>query len=88
MTVVLGLSGETKASLDRTFEFSSQLDTGLIQFSMATTVPGTRLYTQLKSEHKLRFVKWEELDGYSTWVGQFPIRRFVRQINGLKIIRI
>lgn len=71
MTVVLGLSGETKATLDRTFEFSSELDIDSIQYSMATPVPGTKLYKQLENEQKLHFVKWEELDGYSSSVIQY-----------------
>jgi len=71
MTVVLGLSGETKESLNRTFEFSCGLDIDSIQFSMATPIPGTALYKQLQSEQKLHFVKWEELDGYSSSVIEY-----------------
>ncbi|MEE9332582.1 MAG: radical SAM protein [Granulosicoccaceae bacterium] len=68
MTVVLGLSGETKASLNRTFKFSCELDIDSIQYSMATPIPGTALYKQLEKEQKMHFVKWEELDGYSSSV--------------------
>ena len=71
MTVVLGLSGETKASLDHTFNFSCNLDIDSIQYSMATPVPGTALYKQLENEQKLHFVKWEELDGYSSSVIEY-----------------
>ena len=71
MTVVLGLSGETRQSLDRTFKFSCDLDIDSIQFSMATPIPGTALYDNLKNEQKLNFVKWEELDGYSSSVIQY-----------------
>ena len=68
MTVVLGLQGETKASLQRTFDFSCELDIDSIQFSLATPVPGTPLYNHLQATHKLSFVRWDELDGYSSSV--------------------
>jgi len=71
MTVVLGLSGETKASLNRTFEFACGLDIDSIQFSMATPIPGTTLYKQLQNEQKLHFVRWDELDGYSSSVIEY-----------------
>lgn len=68
MTVVLGLSGETKASLQRTFDFSCRLDIDSIQYSLATPIPGTVLYEGLKNEQKLHFKRWDELDGYSSSV--------------------
>lgn len=68
MTVVLGLSGETRETLQRTFDFSCQLDIDSIQYSLATPIPGTQLYEGLKQEHKLNFKRWDELDGYSSSV--------------------
>lgn len=68
MTVVLGLSGETRETLQRTFDFSCQLDIDSIQYSLATPIPGTQLYDGLKKEHKLNFRRWDELDGYSSSV--------------------
>lgn len=68
MTVVLGLSGETQETLQRTFDFSCCLDIDSIQYSLATPIPGTKLYDGLKDEHKLHFKRWDELDGYSSSV--------------------
>lgn len=68
MTVVLGLSGETRETLHRTFDFSCQLDIDSIQYSLATPIPGTELYEGLKQEQKLHFKRWDELDGYSSSV--------------------
>jgi len=68
MTVVLGLSGETRETLQRTFDFSCRLDIDSIQYSLATPIPGTRLYEGLKQEQKLHFKRWDELDGYSSSV--------------------
>jgi len=66
MTMVVGLSGETKESLERTFQFACELDIDSIQISMATPVPGTRFYEEVKSEGTLVIGSWDELDGYST----------------------
>ncbi len=71
MTVVLGLSGETKDTLQRTFDFSCRLDIDSIQYSLATPIPGTQLYEGLKNEHKLTFKRWDELDGYSSSVIEY-----------------
>lgn len=71
MTVVLGLSGETKETLQRTFDFSCQLDIDSIQYSLATPIPGTALFEGLKKEQKLHFKRWDELDGYSSSVIEY-----------------
>ncbi|MFT6641996.1 MAG: anaerobic magnesium-protoporphyrin IX monomethyl ester cyclase [Flavobacteriaceae bacterium] len=71
MTVVLGLSGETKATLQKTFDFSCQLDIDSIQYSLATSIPGTALFEGLKKEQKLHFKRWDELDGYSSSVIEY-----------------
>lgn len=68
MTVVLGLSGETRESLERTFQFACDLDIDSIQISIATPMPGTPLYDELKSNNKLQFKTWDELDGYASTV--------------------
>ena len=68
MTVVLGLSGETRATLDRTFKFACDLDIDSIQFSLATPCPGTTLYKQLEEDNKLNISRWDQLDGGNTSV--------------------
>ncbi|MFK7893499.1 MAG: radical SAM protein [Granulosicoccus sp.] len=71
MTVVLGLAGETRESLERTFKFACDLDIDSIQISIATPMPGTPLYDDLKSAGKLSFSHWDELDGYASTVIQY-----------------
>lgn len=71
MTVVLGLSGETKVSLDRTFGFACEQDIDSIQLSVATPIPGTPLYEGLKRDGKLHLARWDDLDGYSTSVVEY-----------------
>ncbi len=68
MTVVLGLSGETRDSLERTFRFACDLDIDSIQISIATPMPGTPLFEDLKSSNKLQFNAWDELDGYASTI--------------------
>lgn len=68
MTVVLGLSGETQESLERTFQFACDLDIDSIQISIATPMPGTPLFDELKANNKLEFSQWDELDGYASTV--------------------
>jgi len=68
MTVVLGLSGETRESLNRTFDFACAQDVDSIQLSVATPIPGTPLYEGLEADKKLNLKRWDDLDGYSTSV--------------------
>lgn len=68
MTVVLGLAGETRESLERTFKFACDLDIDSIQISIATPMPGTPLYEDLKNNNQLQFSRWDELDGYASTV--------------------
>ncbi|HXJ59115.1 MAG TPA: radical SAM protein [Verrucomicrobiae bacterium] len=63
MTVTFGLSGETHASMQRTFDFACGLDIDSVQFSVATPYPGTRFYEELKQAGRLKFERWEEFDG-------------------------
>ena len=77
MAVVLGLAGETRESLERTFKFSCDLDIDSIQISIATPMPGTPLYQDLQRDNKLEFTKWDELDGYASTVIKYE--HFSRQ---------
>jgi radical SAM superfamily enzyme YgiQ (UPF0313 family) len=63
MTVTFGLPGETRQSLQRTFDFACELDIDSVQFSVATPFPGTRLYEELKAAGRLQFNTWEDYDG-------------------------
>lgn len=71
MTVVMGLKGETRESLNRTFRFACKLDIDSIQLSVATPLPGTRLFEELAAENKLHLARWDELDGYSSVVIEY-----------------
>jgi radical SAM superfamily enzyme YgiQ (UPF0313 family) len=63
MTVTLGLSGETRESIEKTFDFACRIDVDSVQFSVATPYPGTRFYDELKEGGFLRYQSWEDFDG-------------------------
>lgn len=45
---VCGLPGETKDTFERTIKFAKELKLNLAQFSIATPIPGTKFYEQVK----------------------------------------
>jgi radical SAM superfamily enzyme YgiQ (UPF0313 family) len=63
MSVVFGLSGETKESLHNTFRYACLMDVDSVQFSLATPLPGTRFYNDLKEQDLLTSENWSDLDG-------------------------
>jgi hopanoid biosynthesis associated radical SAM protein HpnJ len=48
---IIGLPGETKATIERTIDFAKELDSETIQVSIAHAYPGTELYDQLERKH-------------------------------------
>jgi radical SAM superfamily enzyme YgiQ (UPF0313 family) len=49
-TFILGLPGETAASIEKTIEYAKQLNPHTIQVSLAAPYPGTTLYNQAVRE--------------------------------------
>jgi radical SAM superfamily enzyme YgiQ (UPF0313 family) len=68
MSVVLGLTGETRETLQRTFDYSCAIDIDSVQFSLATPLPGTSLYSMLQEQGALIAKNWSEFDGANTTV--------------------
>jgi radical SAM superfamily enzyme YgiQ (UPF0313 family) len=71
MTVVFGLTGETKTTLNKTFNYSCKLDIDSIQYSIATPCPGTAMYNDLKSRDLIAANKWDDFDGANTTVVKY-----------------
>jgi radical SAM superfamily enzyme YgiQ (UPF0313 family) len=71
MTVVFGLTGETKHTLNKTFDYSCLLDIDSIQFSIATPCPGTTMYNDLISKGRITAKRWDEFDGANTTVVEY-----------------
>lgn len=68
MSVVLGLTGETRETLQRTFDYACAIDVDSIQFSLATPLPGTTMYATLQAQGALTAQGWSEYDGANTAV--------------------
>lgn len=68
MSVVFGLTGETKETLQRTFDYACSIDIDSVQFSLATPLPGTSMYSTLQAEGALMAKSWSEYDGANTTV--------------------
>jgi anaerobic magnesium-protoporphyrin IX monomethyl ester cyclase len=63
---VLGMPGETKKSIEKTFSFARELDLDYYAFSVATAYPGTELYKTAIKNGKIQEDKYS-LDG-SDWI--------------------
>ncbi len=71
MSVVLGLTGETRETLQRTFDYSCAIDIDSIQFSVATPLPGTAMFDTLQAQGALTAEGWSEYDGANTAVMRY-----------------
>ncbi|MCD2448921.1 B12-binding domain-containing radical SAM protein [Methylicorpusculum oleiharenae] len=72
MSVVFGLTNETRETMEATFEYACELDIDSVQFSMATPCPGTDFYNELAAEGRIRSFRWEEYDGSNMSVINYP----------------
>jgi radical SAM superfamily enzyme YgiQ (UPF0313 family) len=52
-TFILGLPGETHATIDETIRFAKEVNPHTIQVSLAAAYPGTELYRQAQANHWL-----------------------------------
>jgi radical SAM superfamily enzyme YgiQ (UPF0313 family) len=70
-TFTFGLSGETRESLQRTLDFSKELDVDTVQFSITTPFPGTRYFEEIRSNGQLLSTDWGDYDGSSNCLVRF-----------------
>ena len=57
---ILGLMGDTEESMNKTIEFAKELDLDVASFNIATPIPGTRFYDEVKAKGKLLFDSWDK----------------------------
>ncbi len=57
---ILGLSGETEASMARTIEFAKSLPLSIAKFNICIPYPGTPYYNELKSAGRIRSENWSK----------------------------
>ncbi len=64
---IVGLPGETEATMDDTIRFACELDPLVANFSMATPFPGTRMYERVKQSGRILV---EDYDDYAFFEGK------------------
>ena len=58
---ILGFPGETKAELEATIDFASELELDFAEFFIASAFPGSALYEQAKDKGLLMMEKWSDI---------------------------
>ncbi len=71
-TFVLGLPGETKKTIKKTYQFACSLDCNTIQVSIATPFPGTKLYEFCQKKGYLKKAPLVDQSGYQTPIINYP----------------
>jgi radical SAM superfamily enzyme YgiQ (UPF0313 family) len=69
---ILGLPGETKASIRNTIKFAKQLDCETIQVSIAHAFPGTELFDFVEKNSFVTNKKMEDGDGHQMAHIEYP----------------
>jgi radical SAM superfamily enzyme YgiQ (UPF0313 family) len=59
-SVVLGMPGDTKESIDRTIKFVRELNPSYAVFSLATPYPGTRFYKEAVQGNMIKVKDWSK----------------------------
>ena len=62
---IIGLEGDTPASVNQTIEYAKNLDTLVAQFTINTPYPGTEFFEKMKKEGRLLEKDWQEFDTYN-----------------------
>jgi radical SAM superfamily enzyme YgiQ (UPF0313 family) len=57
---IIGLPGETEATMDDTIRFACELDPLVANFSIATPFPGTQMYETVKAQGRLLAETWDD----------------------------
>lgn len=69
---MLGLPGETEASLRQTLNLAFSLDLDACQFTIATPLPGTRFYAMAREHGWLVTQDWSQFDALNRCVVEYP----------------
>jgi len=83
---MLGLPGETPATMERTMRFALELDPDMVLFDITTPFPGTELFAWAKSQGRLKTENWSDYDLYTPvmrlpTVTEEEIMRFYRRVH-------
>ncbi len=83
---MLGLPGETAATMERTMQFALELDPDMVLFDITTPFPGTELFAWAKRQGLLKSENWSDYDLYTPLmrlptVSEAEIMRFYSQAH-------
>lgn len=73
--VIFGMPGETKKTAEQTIEFVKEIKPNIVQFSVATPMPGTEFYNWVKQNNFLLVDDLEESldkDGFQKCIISYP----------------
>ncbi|BDZ69426.1 B12-binding domain-containing radical SAM protein [Methanobacterium ferruginis] len=59
-SVVLGMPGDTRESIERTIKFTKELNPSYAVFSLATPYPGTRFYQEAMQDNLIKVNDWSK----------------------------
>jgi len=59
-SVVLGMPGDTRSSIERTIKFAREINPSYAVFSLATPYPGTRFYQEAVQNNLIRVKDWSK----------------------------
>jgi len=71
-TFVIGLPGETKRTVEKTYRFACDLDPDTIQVTIATPLPGTELYGYCQKHRFLKEKPLVDKTGYQAPIISYP----------------
>jgi radical SAM superfamily enzyme YgiQ (UPF0313 family) len=57
---IIGMPGETEATMDDTIRFACELDPLVANFSIATPFPGTQMYETVKAQGRMLAETWDD----------------------------
>jgi len=72
---IFGLPGETKETIERTIRFAKEMKPDLVQFAVATPIPGTEFYNYVKENGFLLVADLEEsidTNGFQKCIVSYP----------------
>lgn len=72
---MIGLPGETKETMEKTFSLAKELDPDMAFFQQAVPFPGTEMYNWAKKEGHLKadeFSKWYNESGHFDFILDYP----------------
>lgn len=69
---IIGLPGETKATIEETIKMAKRLPFDIVNFAVGTPYPGTEFYKEAKEKGWLESKSWEDFDQNYSAIVSYP----------------